>query len=449
MRESGIKTTRETVPQKTWEKIREVLRFVLENKYSSFYRDKYKPVAFDKVETIRSPDDFYQLPFLSREELVRVSPFKRLFTSEEEVEKFSYTSGTTSSEPLIMFRRNEYDDVYRFHKDSDVQGVGMEEDTPKTEKSPKRALILVKPHQVPNCYSAFRRSKFLVVIGDMYRLQETARLAASIQVTVIRTTATLLTRFIPILACVYDLKKVKRLNLTGERISAGQYQFFRERFPEASIRNKYGLQEVGHIGIPCRTLINQGAIHFNHLRFDLVFGEIIPDGSGRTGELVVTHLKQCPSPLVRYRTGDIIRFVDKQCQCGSDLPLFEVLGRKDMDRIVVGGAEFTVKNFEDALKDVRHYVEDAFEVHFYEERQGDKILPKIIVGVPLKKTVAQTSIVKKMLEESINSKLRVAGRYWYHELVSQGMFSPIEVKYINFPASIHKPLILKKLISHL
>ena len=84
-------------------------------------------------------------------------------------------------------------------------------------------------------------------------------------------------------------------------------------------------------------------LHFVGL--DVLFAELIDpeDGSrkpwkeGETGELVLTHLaKQC-QPLIRFRTGDIIRLTGTgKAPCGRNAPRFRVIGRSD-DMIVVRG----------------------------------------------------------------------------------------------------------------
>jgi phenylacetate-coenzyme A ligase PaaK-like adenylate-forming protein len=69
---------------------------------------------------------------------------------------------------------------------------------------------------------------------------------------------------------------------------------------------------------------------------------------GGMGELVVTCLSKKHMPIIRYRVGDLGRWLDKPCACGRKEPLFEILGRCD-DRIHVGGAHLFVNDIQNAL----------------------------------------------------------------------------------------------------
>lgn len=85
------------------------------------------------------------------------------------------------------------------------------------------------------------------------------------------------------------------------------------------------------------------ALHF--VAHDVLHAELIdPDtgdskafGPGVEGELVLTHLVRDCQPLVRFRTGDIIRIeTTERCECGCAGFRFRVVGRSD-DMVVVRG----------------------------------------------------------------------------------------------------------------
>jgi phenylacetate-CoA ligase len=85
------------------------------------------------------------------------------------------------------------------------------------------------------------------------------------------------------------------------------------------------------------------ALHF--VAHDVLHAELIdPDSGtlkqfepGNSGELVLTHLIRECQPLVRFRTGDIIRIENTEvCKCGCAGFRFRVIGRSD-DMVVVRG----------------------------------------------------------------------------------------------------------------
>src|ERR671938_305390 len=79
----------------------------------------------------------------------------------------------------------------------------------------------------------------------------------------------------------------------------------------------YGLSEVIGPGVAAECREGKGALHV----FDDHFlPEILDPGTGEPtsglGELVLTTLTKQALPVVRYRTGDVTRFVDGACECG-------------------------------------------------------------------------------------------------------------------------------------
>ena len=93
--------------------------------------------------------------------------------------------------------------------------------------------------------------------------------------------------------------------------------------------NHYGMTEMGLGGV-----VDCGARSGGHVReadlyfeiIDPVTGHPLPDGE--RGEVVFTTLTRTGMPLIRYRTGDLSRFVPKPCRCGTVLKRLEwVKGR--------------------------------------------------------------------------------------------------------------------------
>lgn len=82
----------------------------------------------------------------------------------------------------------------------------------------------------------------------------------------------------------------------------------------------YGMTEMGLGGA-----VSCSALSGYHIRESDLFveimdpanGEVLPEG--RWGEIVFTTLNREAMPLIRYRTGDTGRIIDKACSCGSVL----------------------------------------------------------------------------------------------------------------------------------
>jgi phenylacetate-CoA ligase len=85
----------------------------------------------------------------------------------------------------------------------------------------------------------------------------------------------------------------------------------------ARVIDHHGLTEVGPISFECWD--GPGGLHLNEGAFvceviDQASGEAVADG--QRGELVVTNLGRTASPVIRYRTGDLVVRSAEPCPCG-------------------------------------------------------------------------------------------------------------------------------------
>ncbi|MBG88521.1 MAG: phenylacetate--CoA ligase [Verrucomicrobiales bacterium] len=108
----------------------------------------------------------------------------------------------------------------------------------------------------------------------------------------------------------------------------------------ARMFDHHGMTEVGPVTYECPD--NPGWLHVVEGSYltEILDGEALnPVEPGNTGELFLTTLGRTGSPLIRYRTGDLVKAVlQDRCSCGRcDLALDGgILGRAD-DMLVVRG----------------------------------------------------------------------------------------------------------------
>jgi len=109
----------------------------------------------------------------------------------------------------------------------------------------------------------------------------------------------------------------------------------------------YGSTEMG--GASSSECLEKNGYHLNDFAF---FFEIInPDKDGY-GEVVFTTLVRDTMPLIRYRTGDIARFIEDTCPCGMQTKrLSKIRGRVD-DMVVLGAGNMFPWIFESILHDI-------------------------------------------------------------------------------------------------
>ena len=137
-----------------------------------------------------------------------------------------------------------------------------------------------------------------------------------------------------------------------------------------------GLTEVGATGFTCRA----GELHLNESEFiaeviDPVTGETAPGGEG---ELVLTNLGREGSPVIRYRTGDRVRFVRERCECGRTFGRLAggILGRAD-DMLVVRG----VNVFPSVIEDVVRGFDCVDEFRIEVRREREMLDVRVVVEI--------------------------------------------------------------------
>ena len=113
----------------------------------------------------------------------------------------------------------------------------------------------------------------------------------------------------------------------------------------------YGLSEIIGPGVMMESVPGKGA---PFMYDDHFYPEVIdPEGDsvvprGELGELVITTLTKEALPMVRYRTGDVTRFVDEPSPCGRTFQrLDRISGRVD-DMLIIRG----VNVFPSAIEEV-------------------------------------------------------------------------------------------------
>jgi phenylacetate-CoA ligase len=130
---------------------------------------------------------------------------------------------------------------------------------------------------------------------------------------------------------------------------------------DAKCYDHAGASEVGAHSFECQA--QTGASHVIDSEFivEAVDAAGKPVAAGDEGELVITNLGRIGFPVIRYRTGDVVRVDPAPCPCGRTFTRFAggVIGRAD-DMIVVRGVNIFPAAVENLLR--RHAAVDEFRV---------------------------------------------------------------------------------------
>ena len=134
----------------------------------------------------------------------------------------------------------------------------------------------------------------------------------------------------------------------------------------ARLVDHHGMTEIGPVSYQCPR--RSGVLHVIEKSF---YPEIVDPKtgssiqSGEVGELVLTNLGRVGSPLLRYRTGDLVQSDPSLiCSCGtSELSLMGgIVGRMD-DMIVVRGVNLFPSAIEEILHSINEVVEYQVKIH--------------------------------------------------------------------------------------
>jgi phenylacetate-CoA ligase len=186
-----------------------------------------------------------------------------------------------------------------------------------------------------------------------------------------------------------------------------------------------GATEVGAFGFECQS--HPGAIHINENEF---IAEVIDPNTGtqsrpgQKGELVITNLGRIGSPLIRYKTGDLVQPRNQPCPCGRPFILLDggVLGRSD-DMIVVRGVNVFPSAIENVLREFAEIEEFRVEIF---EREAMKEIRLIL------EPRSESSAVKG-LGEGVGQRMRERiGLRPQIELVVPGTLPRFELKAKRF-----------------
>lgn len=414
---------------------------VIKSPKSSFYRNFYKKHNIS-IRAIKNTLDFQSLPFLTRENIVSVVPLGRLFVPKGEVTQWNMTSGTTSGgRPLIVPKID--------HKVDDEMNNVMADILNKNRVG--IVMLLGNLHRMNSIAREWiyhpKLSKIGYIFGDIGDLATAAKLFAAAEAEGIITTPSALSFFMPYLKEVYDLSRVKFISLGGEATSEQRLEFFKDYFPNAYFHFRFGgTENPVSKGFQC-AFLSKLPPRYLHPDTDFFLFEVVDEKGnsvkdGEVGELILTTLKKCAFPLLRYKTGDAISWKRKKCGCGRT-DVIEVFGRMGYDFVRVFGITIHNQLLEDAVSKAGSDKVEDYQLHIYEVVSQNRLMPKFVLEV------SGAKIDDKKLDflaKKIEKNLYLSSRMTLKELVRNGLFLSLEVKVVNKTISPKKKL---KIISHL
>ena len=356
---------RQWIEQGQVQKLRQMMQVVLST--NRFYRDKLLDLG--PVDTY-SLDRLKEIPFTTKSELVqdRIQhpPFGSALTYPvERYIKVHRTSGTTGAPMYCLDTEQSWDwfaecwaEVFR------AAGV----------HSGDRVYFAFSFGPFIGFWSGWegaRKIGALAISGGAQSTSERLKAIMDYRATVVVCTPTyalhMAAEAVKVPIDLAGASEVGRIVVAGE--PGANIPSTKRRIEEAWGAKCYdhpGATEVGAWGFECEP--QPGGVHVNENEF---IAEVINPESGQgvadgeRGELILTNLGRIGSPVIRYRTGDLVQPTLRPCQCGRPFLFLQggVLGRVD-DMVVVRGINVYPSAVEGILREfseIEEYRVDVLE----------------------------------------------------------------------------------------
>ena len=323
--QEGIETaSREQIKQWQSERLVKTVKRVYEN--VEYYRNKMDEKGV-KPEDIKSVDDLYKLPFLTKDDLREAYPYGLVAAPLSDCVRIQSTSGTTGRRVVAFYTQHDLDlwedccaraiTAAGGTKDDVCQvsyGYGLFTGGSGLNGGSHKVGCLTLPMSSGN---TDRQIQFMTDLGAT------------------------------ILCCTpsYAAYLAESINERGlrDKIKLKAGIFGAEAWTEEmrqDIQNKlgikaydiYGLTEISGPGVAFECSAQAG-MHINedHFIAEVInpeTGEVLPEGE--KGELVFTSITKEAFPLLRYRTRDICILSREKCSCGRTfVKMTKPMGRSD------------------------------------------------------------------------------------------------------------------------
>ncbi len=383
----------------------EGIRFTLKQALKSpQYKEKLGNI---RPEDIQSLHDIRQLPFTSVEDLRKGYPLPLLCVPQEEVVRIHASSGTTGKRKILAYTQ----------KDVDTFTMQMARCFALAGLNPQDRVQVAVGYGLWTAGAGFQWGSeslgALTIPVGPGNMELHIQLLQDMQSTCLGSTSSM---------ALLMAEEVERHGLKDKinlrKVICGAET--RSEKMRLAIEQKLGLEGSYDIAGMTEmygpgTAIECDAHTGMHYWADLFYIEIInpetlePVAEGEVGEMVVTSLCKEATPLVRYRTRDLSRFIPGVCACGRAIPRHDkILGRSD-DMIIFRG----VNIYPGQLMDVIGTFPELGGEYHIELSRDEKSFDHMLLHVERSEQASQdhdaalTARIEEKLHKALQARVRV------------------------------------------
>ncbi len=343
--------TRETIAQYQLKAMKETIEWA--RKHSSFYAQHFQDLRSDLPCSLH---EVSQLPLTSPEDVVLRGP-EFLCVSQDEISRIVTlnSSGTGSAPKRIFFTAADQELALDFFQHA-VAAMAAPRDRMlialpceregsvgyQLAKGISRAGVIPIPHGLSidpvETLAHMEHERATSIIGLPVQVLALARRESALADSVFH--------------------RLSSIVLCSDHVPEAVVKVLCQR-SGGEVFEHYGSTEMGLAGgVDCEAHIGY------HLReTDLYFevispetGESLPDGE--MGEVVFTTLHRVGMPLIRYRTGDLSRFLPGPCGCGSNIRRLERVQNRIDGSVPLGAhGSISISTLDEALFAIPHLLD--------------------------------------------------------------------------------------------
>ena len=375
-------------------------------KHSNFYKKKFSGLKLGKFDF----KEFEKIPFTTKKELLEDQkinpPFgSNLSVDNSKIQRVHRTSGTTNKPLILALTKNDIKLM------TETGSVCAKISGLKVNDTVVHCLNYCMWMGGLTDHLSLEKAGAAVIpfgVGNSKQLIETI---LNTKASTISCTPSYLNKLIYVLKEFFDIEPKDlglRLGLLGTE-GGLQYPNYRKKIEKTwgikAINFNYGMAEVWSVfGSECFNC--QNGLNFisnGNLYLELIDPQkmsTIEVKKGARGEMVITTLNKESQPIIRYRTGDIIRINDtKPCKCGFKGIKFSVEGRSD-DMLTIKGINIFPSQIRTIINNYLDKLSGQFQIVL------DKPLPIDNLRIKIEKAQNTTSIEAEILKNKLTSDFK-------------------------------------------
>ncbi len=337
---------------------------------SSVYRRKLDEAGVDPTK-IRSLDDLYRLPFTTAQDLQQGYPFPLRAVPFDKIVRIHTSSGTTGKRKVLCYTQKDIDDwASMFARCYEMAGLTRDD---RVQIAVGYGLWTAGVGFQLGCE---RFGAMAIPVGPA-NTEIHCQMLIDMQSTVFCATASMAL----LMAEEIERRGIKKqialrkFIFGAERHSVRMRNRLREITGVEHLYDIPGLTELYGPGTGLECSAHQG-VHYwaDYYILEILNPETLePTAPGEVGEMVVTSLRKEATPLIRYRTRDLTRFIPGPCPCGNPLPRHDhILGRSD-DMFIFRAVNIYPGQIDHVLSQIPG-TGSEYQVHLYRKEDGRDVM---------------------------------------------------------------------------